>query len=151
MFFVSNRDLCRAMYMLPNYLRTYSPALCQATALQKALKKQNNSQSVPKILVFNACIRLAKTNSQKRISCNTLHISPVTMTCAVLCFQTTWGLIPELFPKFGPIRRHLRRITSSKCIRVLQPKSGLWMLAFDWLEQTLTVKIGCSILHVFPL
>ena len=53
-FFVSNRDLCRAM--LPNYLRTYSSALCQIRALEKAFKKQNNGQSVPKILVLNACI-----------------------------------------------------------------------------------------------
>ena len=53
-FFVSNSDLCNAM--LPNYLRTYSSALCQIRALEKALKKHNNGQSVPKILVFNACI-----------------------------------------------------------------------------------------------
>ena len=48
-FFVANSDLCRAM--LPNYLRTYSSALCQIRALEKAFKKQNNGQSVPKILV----------------------------------------------------------------------------------------------------
>ena len=53
-FFVSNSDLCSAM--LPNYMRTYSSALCQIRALEKALKKQNNGQSVPKILVLNACI-----------------------------------------------------------------------------------------------
>ena len=53
-FFVSNSDLCRAM--LPNYLRTYSSALCQIRALEKAFKKQNYGQSVPKILVLNACI-----------------------------------------------------------------------------------------------
>ena len=45
-FFVSNSDLCRAM--LPNYLRTYSSTLCQIRALEKAFKKQNNGQSVPK-------------------------------------------------------------------------------------------------------
>ena len=45
-FFVSNSYLCRAM--LSNYLRTYSSALCQITALEKAFKKQNNGQSVPK-------------------------------------------------------------------------------------------------------
>ena len=49
-FFVSNSDLCRGM--LPNYLRTYSSALCQIRALEKALKKQSNGQSVPKILVL---------------------------------------------------------------------------------------------------
>ena len=53
-FFVSNSDLCSAM--LPNYLRTCSSALCQIRALEKALKKQKNGQSVPKILVLNACI-----------------------------------------------------------------------------------------------
>ena len=53
-FFVSNSKLCRAM--LPNYLRTYFSALCQIRALEKAFKKQNNGQSVPKILVLNACI-----------------------------------------------------------------------------------------------
>ena len=53
-FFVSNSDLCRAM--LPNYLRTYSSALCQIRPLEKACKKQNNGQSVPKIWVLNACI-----------------------------------------------------------------------------------------------
>ena len=36
-FFVSNSDLCRAM--LPNYLRTYSSALCQIRALKKQFKK----------------------------------------------------------------------------------------------------------------
>ena len=53
-FFVSNSNLCRAL--LPNYLRTYSSALCQIRALEKAFKKQNNGQSVPKILVLKACI-----------------------------------------------------------------------------------------------
>ena len=52
LFFVSYSDLCRAM--LPNYLRTYSCALCQIRALEKAFKKPNNGQSVPKILVLNA-------------------------------------------------------------------------------------------------
>ena len=36
-FFVSNSDLCRAM--LPNYLGTYSSALCQIRALEKPFKK----------------------------------------------------------------------------------------------------------------
>ena len=53
-FFVSNSDLCRAM--LQNYLRTYFSALCKITALEKAFKKQNNDQIVPKIWVFNASI-----------------------------------------------------------------------------------------------
>ena len=36
-FFFSNSDLCRAM--LPNYLKTYSSALCQIRALEKVFKK----------------------------------------------------------------------------------------------------------------
>ena len=55
-FFVANSDLCACRAMLPNYLRTYSSALYQIRALEKAFKKQNNGQSVPKILVLNACI-----------------------------------------------------------------------------------------------
>ena len=63
-FFVPNSNLCRAM--LPNYLMTYSSALCQIRAIEKAFKKQNNGQSVPTILilVLNACIWLARTNTQ---------------------------------------------------------------------------------------
>ena len=55
-FFVSNTNLCRAMLL--NYLKTYSSAFCQTRALEKAFKKQNNGQSVTKILVLNvnACI-----------------------------------------------------------------------------------------------
>ena len=59
-FFVSNSDLCRAMYAakLLDQLRAYSSALCQIRALEKTFKKQNNGQSlsVTKILVLNACI-----------------------------------------------------------------------------------------------
>ena len=60
-FFVAmhNSNLSRAM--LPNYLRTYSSALCQIKGLEKAFKKQNNGQTVPKTLVLNACIWLAIT------------------------------------------------------------------------------------------
>ena len=45
-FFVSSNNLCRAM--LPNYLRTYSSALCQIRALKKTFKKQNNAKVYPK-------------------------------------------------------------------------------------------------------
>ena len=53
-YFACENDLCRGM--MPNYLRTYSFASCQIRALEKAFKKQNNGQSVPKILDLNACI-----------------------------------------------------------------------------------------------
>ena len=45
-FFVSISDLCRAM--LPNYLRTYSSALCQIRALEKAFKKKTMAKVYPK-------------------------------------------------------------------------------------------------------
>ena len=45
-FFVSNSHLCRAM--LPKYLRTYSSALCQIRALEKAFKKQTMAKVYPK-------------------------------------------------------------------------------------------------------
>ena len=86
-------------------------------------------------------------NKQSKCTCNTLCISPVTITCAELCCKTTWGHIPQLFAKFGPGKRHLRRGTSAK----RSQKSGVYMLAFDWLEQTFNLKIGCSILHIFSV
>ena len=103
---------------LPNYLRTYSSALCQIRALEKAFKQQNNGQSVPKILVLNAYIWLARTNTHN------LHILPVTMTCVELCWQTYLGHILQLFATFEPWRRHLRRVISAKvaenlCLRCI--------------------------------
>ena len=44
-FFVSNSDLCRAM--LPNYLRTYSSALCQTRALEKPFRSKNMAKVYP--------------------------------------------------------------------------------------------------------
>ena len=89
-------------------------------------------------------MHLIGQNKQSKFTCNTLSISPVTMTCTEICCQTTWGHIPWPFAKFGPGKRHLRRITSAKHSQ----KSGVKMLAFDWLEQP--VKIDCSILNIFP-
>ena len=42
------------------------------------------------------------------------------------------GHIPQLFAKFEPCRRQLRRETSAKVL--LKPR--FWMHAFDWPEQT---------------
>ena len=44
-FFAPTSNLCRAM--LPKYFRTYSCALHQIKALEKAFKKPNNGQSLP--------------------------------------------------------------------------------------------------------
>ena len=44
--------------------------------------------------------------------------------------------ISQLFATFEPCRRHLRRVRSAKGSQ----KSEFYMLAFDWLEQT--IKIG---------
>ena len=53
-------------------------------------------------------------NKHSNLTCNTLCILPVTMTCAKVCWQTTWGHIPQLFANFGPGKRHLRTVTSAK-------------------------------------
>ena len=131
----SNSNLCSAM--LPNYLRTYSSALCQIRALEKAFQKQKYGQSVPKILVLNACIWLAKIHP--KFTCNTLRILPVTMPCAVLCWQTYLGTYSSAFCHIWALKKALRRVTSAKGSQ----KSEYYMLAFDWLEQT--DKIGCTI------
>ena len=109
-FFVSNSDLCRAM--LPNYLRTYSSALCQIRALEKAFKKQNNGQSVPKILVLNACIWLAKVHSNLHAILYVFCLLQWLVQCCA--DKPTWGHIPQLFATFEPWWRHLRRVTSAK-------------------------------------
>ena len=110
-FFVSNNVLCRAM--LPNYLRTCSTALCQIRALKKAFKKQNNGQTVPKILVLNAGIWLAKKHS--KFTCITLSILPVTMTCAVLCWQTYLGTYSSAFCHIWALKKAFEK--SNKCQR----------------------------------
>ena len=83
------------------------------------------------------CMLLIGQNKHSKFTYNTLRILPVTMTFAVLCWQT--GCIPQLFATFEPWRRHLRRVTSAKGSQ----KPEFYMLAFDWLEQT--DKIGCNI------
>ena len=57
LFSLSLTVICAELCCQTNYLRTFSSALCQIRALEKAFKKQNNGQSVPKIMVLNACIR----------------------------------------------------------------------------------------------
>ena len=64
-------ELCCQIY----YLRAYSSALCQIRALEKAFKKQNNGQSVPKILVLNACMHLIGQNKHSKFTCNYLLTS----------------------------------------------------------------------------
>ena len=123
--------------MLPNYLRTYSSALCQIRPLEKAFKKQNNGQSVPTIWVLNACIWLARTNTQNLHAI--LYIFCLEQWLVQSCAdKSTWGCIPQFFATFEPWRRHLRRVTSAKGSQ----KSEYYMPAFDWLERT--DKIGCN-------
>ena len=97
-FFVTNSDLCRAM--LPNYLRTYSSALCQIRAFEKAFKKQKQWQKHTKNLGFE-CMHLIGQNKHSKFTYNTLRILPVTMTCAVLC-QIVWEHFPQLCVKLQP-------------------------------------------------
>ena len=74
------------------------PLLCaKLQPLEKALKKQNNGQSVLRIWVLNACIWLARTNTQNLYAIYTPCILPVTMTCAVLCWWTYLGMYSSAF------------------------------------------------------
>ena len=79
------------------------------------------------------------SNKHLKFTYNTVHILPVTMTCAVLCWQTYLGIYSSAFATFEPWRRHLKRVTSARDSQ----KSEYYMLAFDWLQQT--YKIGCNI------
>ena len=88
-------NMCRAM--LPNYLRTYSSALCQIRALEKTFKKQNNGQSVPKNWVLNACIRLARTNTQNLQQYSTYFACNNDLRSAVLT-----NLLGDIFLSFLP-------------------------------------------------
>ena len=124
--------------MLPNYLGTYSSALYQIRALEKAFKKQNNGQSVPKMLVLNACIWLARINTQDLHQYSTFFACNNDLCRAML--KTYLGHIPRLLATFEPHRRCLRRVTIAK---VAENLSFRCLHKFDWLEQT--DKIGCNI------
>ena len=116
--------------MLPNYLRTYSSALCQIRALEKAFKKQNNGQSVPKMLVLNACIWLARTNTQNLHAILYVFL-PVTMTCAELCWQTYLGTYSPAFCHIWALKKTFEK--SYKC----QTEPKIWVLdAYIWLART---------------
>ena len=125
--------------MLQNSFRTYSSALCQIRALEKAfnnlvktwLKRTQN-------LGFE-CMHLIGQNKHSKFTCNTLRILPVTMTCTVLCWQTYLGTYSSAFCHIWALKKALRRVTSAKGSQ----NSEYYMLAFDWLEQT--DKIGCNI------
>ena len=84
-------------------------------------------------------MHLIGQNKHSKFTCNTLHILPLTITCAELCWQTYLGTNSSAFSTFKPWQRHLRRVKSAKGSQ----KSEFYMLSFDWLEQT--DKIGCNI------
>ena len=85
-YFFCNYDLCRAMQL--NQLWIYSSALCQIWALEEAVEGRNKFQSNPKSWVFG-CMHLIGQKKQSTFRCNTLRISPATMTCIEQCCQTT--------------------------------------------------------------
>ena len=96
-------------------------------------------------MVLNACIWLARTNTQNLHAilyiCMYLNL-PVTMTCAVLCWQTYLGMYSSAFCHIWALKKAFekKRVTSANWC---SQKSEYYMLAFDWLEQT--DKIGCNI------
>ena len=82
-------------------------------------------------MVLNAYFWLAKTNTQNLHTI--LYVFCLYQWLVQCCAdKPTWRCIPQLFATFEPWRRHLRRVTSAKGSQ----KSEFYMLAFDWLEQT---------------
>ena len=72
-------------------------------------------------------MHLIGQNKQSKFICNTLRISPITMTCAELCCQTTWGHISQVFAKCGPERRHLRRVKVPNVAKKLGFRACIWL------------------------
>ena len=62
-------QLLQLIYVfLDHHLLSYRTALCQIRGLEKAFKKQNNGQSVPKMLVLNAsCIAFDRPEQTLKI------------------------------------------------------------------------------------
>ena len=109
-FFVFNSYLCRAM--LPNYLRAYSFALCQITALVKAFKKQNNGQSVPKSGFLMHAFDWPEQTLKSYMQYSTYFACNDDLRSARQTYLRTYN--PQLFATFECWRRHLRRVTSAK-------------------------------------
>ena len=72
-------------------------------------------------------MHLIGQNKQSKFTHNTLRNIPITMTCAELCCQTSWGHIPQLFAKFGTERRHLRRVKSAKYSQKPSFRACIWL------------------------
>ena len=94
------------------------------------------------------CMHLIGQNKHSKFTCNTLRILPVTMTCAVLCWQTYLGMYSSAFCNchIWALKKAFEK--SNKCQR--EPKiwvlhHALLALIIDWLAQT--DKIGC---YIFP-
>ena len=120
--------------MLLNYLRTYSSALCQ---IRRHLRSENMAKVYPKSWFWMHAFDWPEQTL--KIYMQSYVFLPVTMICAVLCWQTYLGMYSSAFATFEPWRSHLKRATSAKGSQ----KSEYYMLAFDWLEQT--DIIGCNI------
>ena len=111
---ISNSDLCRAM--LPNYLRTYSSALCRLGPFRRHLRSKTMAKVYPKSWFWmHAFDCQARTNTQNLhailyVFCLEQWLA-IVQSCAG---KPTWWHIPELFARFEPWRRHLRRVKSAK-------------------------------------
>ena len=127
--------------MLPNYLRTYSSALSQIRAFEKAFKKQNYGQSVPKILVLNACIWLAKIYTLKIYMQYSTYFACYNDLCSAVLTNLLGDIYSSAFCHIWALKKALRRVTSAKGSQ----NSEYYMLSFDWPEQT--DKIGCNIFN----
>ena len=105
------------------------------------MKKQNNGQSLSKILVLNACIWLARTNTQN------LHTILYIFACNKdLCSVVLTNLLGDVFLSFLPhlnLEEGIWEVTSAKG----SPKYEFYMLSCISLAIEQTDKIGCN---MFP-
>ena len=89
------------------------------------------------------CMHLIGQNKHSKFTCNTLRILPVTMTCAVLCWQTYLGTYSSAFCHIWALKKAFQK--SKKCQR--SPK--IWVLDACiniWLARTNRQNIGWNIL-----
>ena len=128
--------------MLPNYLRTYSSALCQIRALEKPFKKWKHGYSVPNCKSWfwmHAFDWPEQSLTLKIYIQYSMYFACNNALCSAVLTILLGDVFLSFLHTFEPWRRHLRIVTRAKGSQ----KSEFYMLAFDWLEQT--DKIGCNI------
>ena len=90
-------------------------------------------------------MHLIGQNKHSKFTCNTLRILPVTMTCAVLCWQTYLGMYSSAFCHIWALKKAFKKQNNGQSV----PK--IWVLsACIWLARTNTQHLH-AILYIFCL